>query len=167
MGDTSQVLSMMKTHLSIRGIEQVNLPLSKNQFSHSSVPSVCVLIPINNQANYLYRAVTSAVWQLQTPDEIIVIDDGSTDIHDSSGLRPFLCRVLWLFNRDVKGVSYSRNRGIKASRAEWIKLLDADDVLAACPPRQACNRGPRIKPHGREHFRDLKTRAAVNSSHAF
>lgn len=92
--------------------------------------SICVLIPVHNQAQYLYRAVTSAIWQLKPEDEIIVVDDGSTDIMDYAGLRPFVRRILWLSNPIAKGVSYSRNRGIQASRAEWIKLLDADDVLA-------------------------------------
>src|SRR5207249_7696815 len=94
-----------------------------------AAPSICVLIPVHNQAKYLYRAVTSALWQMEPQDEIIVVDDGSTDIVDYAGLRPFLKRILWLSNPIAKGVSHSRNRGIKASRADWIKLLDADDVL--------------------------------------
>lgn len=93
-------------------------------------PSISVIIPVHNQAQYLYRAATSAFWQLHPEDELIIVDDGSSDIEDYAGLRPFLKRILWLSNPESKGVSYSRNRGIHASRAEWIKLLDADDVLA-------------------------------------
>jgi glycosyltransferase involved in cell wall biosynthesis len=93
-------------------------------------PSVCVLIPVHNQAGYLYRAVTSALWQLQPQDEIIIVDDASNDVVDYAGLRPFLKRILWLSNSTQRGVSYSRNVGINASNAEWIKLLDADDILA-------------------------------------
>ena len=93
-------------------------------------PSICVLIPVHNQAQYLYRAVTSALWQIRQEDELIIVDDGSTDIIDRAGLGPFRKRILWLSNSTAKGVSYSRNHGIRASRAEWIKLLDADDVLA-------------------------------------
>jgi len=102
----------------------------RRQHPLNGTPSICVLIPVHNQAKYLYRAVTSAVWQIGPLDEIIVVDDGSTDIVEHAGLHPFLNRILWLSNPTAKGVSYSRNRGIKASQAEWIKPLDADDVLA-------------------------------------
>jgi len=109
--------------------------------------SICVLIPVYNQAQYLFRAVTSALWQIGPQDEIIIVDDGSTDIADFAGLRPFLNRILWLINPSKRGVSYSRNRGILKSRAEWIKLLDADDVLAPFALDIIRNAGHEIPPH--------------------
>ena len=45
-----------------------------------SKSTICVLIPLHNMAQYLFRAVASAVWQLAPGDEIIVVDDGSTDL---------------------------------------------------------------------------------------
>ena len=92
--------------------------------------SICVVIPVYNQAKYLFRAVTSALWQLGPRDELIVVDDGSTDLEDYDGIRDFLKRVMWLTNKTRRGLSYSRNAAIKRSWAEWIKFLDADDVLA-------------------------------------
>jgi len=93
-------------------------------------PSVCVLIPVHNQARYLFRAVASAICQLEPQDELILVDDASTDIVDHAGLGPFLDRILWLRHPSRRGVSFSRNHGIIRSRADWIKPLDADDVLA-------------------------------------
>lgn len=98
--------------------------------SSGSLPPICVLIPVHNQAEYLYRALASAVWQVGPQDEIIVVDDASTDLCPSSLVWLFRKRVLWLRNPNKRGVSYSRNAGIRRSRAEWIKFLDADDVLA-------------------------------------
>lgn len=93
-------------------------------------PAVCVVIPVFNQAHYLVRALSSVVWQLGSQDEVIVVDDASTDLHDAHMTLPFKERVLWLRNPVRKGVSASRNAAIHRSRAEWIKFLDADDVLA-------------------------------------
>ncbi len=93
-------------------------------------PSIALIIPVRNQDTTLARALSSVVWQLSPMDELIVVDDASTDppcqkIEDSIGRR-----VLWLRNSLRAGVAQARNRGIERSRAEWIKFLDADDVLA-------------------------------------
>ncbi len=95
-----------------------------------TLPTICVLIPVHHQADYLFRALASAGWQTGPYDEIIVVDDASTDLAASAPAYPFKDRVLWLRNPTRRGVSYSRNCGIRRSRAEWIKFLDADDVLA-------------------------------------
>jgi glycosyltransferase involved in cell wall biosynthesis len=93
-------------------------------------PTICVLIPLHNQAEYLFRALSSVVWQIGSQDEIIVVDDASTDLPAGPAALPFRDRVLWLRNPERRGVSYSRNLGIRRSRADWIKFLDADDMLA-------------------------------------
>lgn len=93
-------------------------------------PSICVLVPVYNQAQYLFRAISSVIWQLEPQDELVLVDDASTDIVRHAGLGPFLKRILWLRNPSRRGVSFSRNRGIQHSRADWIKFLDADDILA-------------------------------------
>lgn len=92
--------------------------------------TVSLVIPLYNQARYIYRAVASAYWQLGPDDQIVVVDDASGDQAGPDCIRPFRDRVLWLRNETNRGVSHARNRGIQNSRAEWIKFLDADDVLA-------------------------------------
>ena len=95
-----------------------------------NVNSISVLIPAHNMGHYLFRAVSSVVWQLHPEDDIIIVDDASTDTQDRGGIQPFMDRVKWLRNDANLGCAGSRNRGIQASQAEWIKFLDADDVLA-------------------------------------
>lgn len=102
--------------------------MSKTPSARSS--SICVLIPVYNQAEYLFRALASVFWQVGPEDEIIVVDDASDDLKNHSPLWRFKDKVMWLRNPLRKGVSFSRNFGIGRSRAEWIKFLDADDVLA-------------------------------------
>ncbi len=77
-----------------RATEQPRRPVAAADRMRRASPSICVLIPVHNQAKYLLRAVMSALWQLQPHDELIVVDDGSTDIVDLAGLHPFLDRIL-------------------------------------------------------------------------
>jgi glycosyltransferase involved in cell wall biosynthesis len=85
---------------------------------------VTALIPAHNSAAWIAEALGSVTAQTAPPDEVIVVDDGSTDgtadIAESLGatcLRPG--RV---------GVSAARNLGVRAASGELIALLDSDDV---------------------------------------
>ncbi len=87
--------------------------------------SVSVIIPAYNAQDFLRRAIESVLVQTYRDFEIIVVDDGSTDqseeIVSSFGDR---VRYIWQENRGLGG---ARNTGIRASQAEFIGLLDADD----------------------------------------
>lgn len=96
----------------------------------SGTPAIGVIIPVHNQAKSLYSTVTSVIPQLRAVDELIVIDDASTDKDLFELLSPFNARILWVHNKVRAGVSHARNRGIERSSADWIKFLDADDILA-------------------------------------
>lgn len=93
-------------------------------------PSVCVLVQVRKRAHHLIRAVTSVIGQLEPQDELILVDEGSTGLPDQRSLEPFRRRILWLRNQSLQNGSASRNQGITRSRADWIKLLDSDEVLA-------------------------------------
>src|SRR5712671_2041458 len=75
----------------------------------SGPPSIAVVIPTYNMAHFLPRAVLSALWQLEPQDELVVVDDASTDLADYAGLRPFLDRMTWLRNPTNLGLPASRN----------------------------------------------------------
>lgn len=85
-----------------------------------------VVIPVYNKERYLVETIDSVLAQTLPPDEIIVIDDGSTDrsaeIAASYGSR------IHLIRQPNRGESIARNEGIEASTGEWIALLDGDDV---------------------------------------
>jgi glycosyltransferase involved in cell wall biosynthesis len=111
--------------------------------------TVSVIIPTLNRAGPLARALESVLAQTQPPDEIIVIDDGSTDEtrtlieHDYPGVR--------YHYQSNHGVSNARNTGIGMARGDWIALLDSDDqwqprklqhqlhALASRPDYRACH----------------------------
>ena len=88
--------------------------------------SVSVVIPTYNRVNLLERALDSVLGQTLPADEIIVVDDGSTD-NTVSTLKSLHPEVKFI-QQDNLGVSAARNTGISAARHEWIALLDSDDV---------------------------------------
>jgi glycosyltransferase involved in cell wall biosynthesis len=96
------------------------------QFKASPMDSrVSIVIPTYNRAALLGRAVRSALSECIPGDEIIVVDDGSTD--DSGAvLRGFgaAIRVLRLPNG---GAGKARNAGVLAAKNDLVAFLDSDD----------------------------------------
>ena len=90
------------------------------------VPNVSVVIPAYNCAEFLPAAIESVLAQTYSDLEIIVIDDGSTD-ETLSAVTRYLDRIHFL-RQPNKGLPGARNTGIRAARAPFIALLDADDT---------------------------------------
>ncbi len=86
---------------------------------------ISVVIPTYNRAETLPRALESVLEQTAAVDEIIVVDDGSTD-HSASLIKQRFGEVRVL-SQARQGVSAARNRGIAAATHEWVALLDSDD----------------------------------------
>jgi glycosyltransferase involved in cell wall biosynthesis len=84
-----------------------------------------VIIPTYNRANFLSRAIDSVLNQSYQNFELIVIDDASTD-HTLKLLSQY-DNIHIISNKINKGVSYSRNIGIKHSSGDIIAFLDSDD----------------------------------------
>ncbi len=87
--------------------------------------SISVVIPAYNTAKYIGRALDSVLAQTHKPDEIIVVDDGSTD--DTAGIVETYSSQVRLIRRENAGASVARNTGINAAKSEWIAFLDGDD----------------------------------------
>ena len=86
---------------------------------------VTAVIPTYNRRHTLARAIDSVLQQSDPVDELIVVDDGSTD-----GTADFVRQTypsVQLIRQDNRGVSGARNTGIRAARGTWIALLDSDD----------------------------------------
>mgnify|MGYP001548216608 CR=1 FL=1 len=88
---------------------------------------ISVVIPANNRAHTLPRALDSVLGQTVPPAEIVVVDDGSTDT-TAALLAEQYPEVHCLSLDSNQGVSAARNAGIRASRGDWIALLDSDDA---------------------------------------
>jgi len=88
--------------------------------------TLSVIIPSFNRLELLLQALHSVVTQTRPPDEIWVIDDGSTDDTQCQVAAEFpAVKLLFQPNR---GVSAARNLGILRAAGEWLAFLDSDDL---------------------------------------
>ena len=93
-------------------------------------PSICVVLPLFNHAQYIASSLQSVLTQTSPVDEIILIDDGSTD----DGFR-IAQKILGndsratLFSQDNLGADKALNRGIEESKCEFIAVLNTDDLF--------------------------------------
>ncbi len=87
---------------------------------------VSAVIPTYNRGALVVRAVESALAQTHRLDEIIVVDDGSSD-DTVERLAPYSDRVNLVRQANAGGAA-ARNRGVREARNPWIAFLDSDDV---------------------------------------
>ena len=100
---------------------------------------ISVVIPAYNAAHFLPRCLESVYAQTLQPDEVIVVDDGSTD-NTAAVATELGAKVV---SRPNGGLSAARNTGIQNASSEWIALLDADDMWA---PEKLERQATRVHP---------------------
>lgn len=93
---------------------------------------IAAVIPAHNQAQLLPRALASVAAQTSAPDEIIVVDDASSDATAlaASSFARQRGTVIRLLRRDTPGPGgyAARNLAIASTSCAWVAFLDADDV---------------------------------------
>jgi len=90
-------------------------------------PGISLLIPSYNHARYIAQALDSVFSQTLCPDEVIVVDDGSTD-DTLEVLRSFADRVR-IVARPHRGIGETYNDALREARGELVAFLESDDVL--------------------------------------
>ncbi len=92
---------------------------------------VSIVVPVYNVEPYLDRCVKSIVEQTYRPIEIILVDDGSTDLSgsmcDKWSQKDPRIKVIHKVNG---GLSDARNVGIDSAKGEFISFIDSDDYIA-------------------------------------
>jgi hypothetical protein len=88
-------------------------------------PSFAIVITAYQAADTVAAAVRSALRQERPAEEVIVVDDGSTDELELA-LRPFADRIE-LIRQENGGGASARNRGLEATKSDFMAVLDADD----------------------------------------
>jgi glycosyltransferase involved in cell wall biosynthesis len=100
----------------------------------NGMAKIDVIIPAFNAATYLPFAIESVASQTFDDWQILLVDDGSTD-NTAEVVAPFLNRLgskIKYIKQDNRGLPAARNTAIRASSAEFLALLDADDVWLPC-----------------------------------
>ena len=99
----------------------------------SSGVSVDIIVPNYNKSPYLEEAITSVINQTFQNWYLYIIDNNSTDnsqiIIDSLNKKNKKIRPIFL--KRNKGVSFSRNLGLRISSSKYVCFLDSDDVWDA------------------------------------
>lgn len=100
-----------------------------------------VVIPVYNRASLIGQTIRSILSQTLTADEIIVVDDGSTDGTSEVVYREYSSfyetipgrmdvPILKIISQRNQGPAAARNRGFQVSSGEFIHFFDSDDVAA-------------------------------------
>ncbi|WP_299975738.1 glycosyltransferase family A protein [uncultured Pseudoteredinibacter sp.] len=96
--------------------------------------SISVVIPLYNKAEEIIATLESVLKQDRAADEVIIVDDGSTDSSFEVVSAYISCLAstqkdaINLVRQENQGVSAARNHGIELANGEYIAFLDADDV---------------------------------------
>jgi len=86
-------------------------------------------MPFYNCEKYLDKAISSILNQTFQDFEFIIINDASSDRSDEI-IQKYLTdkRIVYIKNRERKGIVYNLNKGIEISKADIIARMDGDDI---------------------------------------
>ena len=91
---------------------------------------VSIIIPVYNVEQYLNKCIESIINQTYPNIEVILIDDGSTDLSgkicDNYAKKD--CRIKVIHKKN-EGVSCARNDGVKSSKGKYVLFIDSDDYI--------------------------------------
>ena len=88
--------------------------------------SIAVVIPAYNAARFIRQTLESVLSQSLPPDEVLVIDDGSTD--DTARVAEEFGPAVRVIRRPNSMQSATRNFGVMQANTEWVAFVDADDL---------------------------------------
>lgn len=108
----------------------MNTPTAKHPVNQRK-ESISVVVAVYNIEDYICECVDSIINQTIQPEEIILVDDGSTDrssaLCDEYAEKNTNIRVIHQKNA---GLSAARNTGIEYAQGVWVYFVDGDDILA-------------------------------------
>ena len=92
--------------------------------------SLSIIVPVHNTEQYLAECLDSVLPEIGINDEIILVENGSTD-HSWEICQEYAekNKVVKAVQIETAGVSKARNYGIHLAKGEWITFLDSDDCL--------------------------------------
>lgn len=87
---------------------------------------ISTIIPAYNAGRYIAAALDSVLSQTRPPDEIIVVDDGSTD--ETAGVLQAYASQIRMMRQDHGGAARALNLALAAATGDTLAFLDADDL---------------------------------------
>ena len=132
--DNEKFQDKEKIRREIKGYNNIQITFdnqNKNDFVFRQNPLISVVITLYNQENKIKSIYASILNQDLKDIEIIFVNDASTD--NTSSIVNYLMRydkrIVFLQNDINRRAFYSRYKGIKSARGEYVLVIDPDDLL--------------------------------------
>ena len=127
--------------------------------------TITLIVPIYNEEPFLERCLKSIENQTVKFDEVILIDDKSTD-KSAQIAYEFAFKNGWrqILNANNRGLSYTRNVGIKKANSEYVTFLDSDDELTVDACEIMHNAIKQHKKYDMLQFNHLRHYAKINKT---
>lgn len=90
-----------------------------------------IIIPVFNVEQYIRRCLDSIIPQIDNSDEIIVINDGSTDSSGTICDHYAKTNNVHVIHKSNGGLSDARNNGIDYASGDYLIFIDSDDYVSA------------------------------------
>ncbi|MEY4173839.1 MAG: hypothetical protein RI900_1004 [Actinomycetota bacterium] len=90
-------------------------------------PTVAAVVPVKDRPEELRRALQSILHQRMPADQVVVVDDGSTDPVDLSWWPAEAPPLTVIRNAEALGSGEARNVGVAEVVSDWVAFLDSDD----------------------------------------
>ena len=107
---------------------QTRIPAQADADAGRRTLSISAIIPLYNGAAFIEQTLESALNQTLSADEIIVVDDGSTDDGPDIVRRMAQTHPIRLIEKPNGGQSLARNHGVAQATGDLIAFLDHDDL---------------------------------------
>jgi glycosyltransferase involved in cell wall biosynthesis len=101
----------------------------KQKSMNTGSSRIAVIVPAYNASAFIADTIKSILGQSRLADEIVLVDDGSTD--DTAAVAARVSDKVTIVRQKNVGTAGARQRGVEATTAELLLFLDADDILHA------------------------------------
>lgn len=88
---------------------------------------ISFIMPTFNRAAYIAESIESVVAQMSAEDELVVVDDGSSD-NIEAAIAPYLGHLRYV-RQDNAGKSIALNRALGIISGQYVWICDDDDLL--------------------------------------
>lgn len=101
---------------------------------------ISIIMPLYNAEKYLGETLHSVLKQTYVDFELICVNDASTDgtMKILQNFQTEDARIQIISNAERHGAAYSRNRGMKAAKGQYLAFLDGDDIYEEEMFEMAC-----------------------------
>ena len=91
---------------------------------------ISIIVPVYNVEQYIQRCINSVLSQTYTNFELLLIDDGSTDLsREICEKNVIQDERIHLFVKQNGGLSDARNYGLAQAKGRYIVFLDSDEYI--------------------------------------